>query len=163
MQRHTFRNWSHLFQRLMWENTSSVWKYSDRLIFLCRKADIIGKLQLRGVAAVCPSIAYVTLGWRVSSILGAFNSITSNQVRLKPVELKIDFRLWFCKHHIYYVAFKFEKLSTFSADVCFVPGECKDSIFIRETTSLTANGCLKFCQMVDGCEWFTFHAGIAAL
>ena len=38
-------------------------------------------------------------------------------------------------------------------------GECRDSYLIQEAITLGENGCLHFCEMVEGCKWFTYHPG----
>jgi hypothetical protein len=42
---------------------------------------------------------------------------------------------------------------------CFVDGECRYSYLIQEAITLGENGCLNFCNMIEGCKWFTYHPG----
>ena len=42
--------------------------------------------------------------------------------------------------------------------VCFGSGECARSDFeIALTQTLGEYGCLHFCHLTKGCEWFTYH------
>ena len=54
--------------------------------------------------------------------------------------------------------FKFQIfLQTISDTECFAQGECKKGDVIAESITLGENSCLKFCQKVDGCQWFNYN------
>jgi hypothetical protein len=42
--------------------------------------------------------------------------------------------------------------------ICFAQGECQNSILISESITVGENGCLKFCQNTEGCNWFTYNS-----
>jgi hypothetical protein len=42
--------------------------------------------------------------------------------------------------------------------MCFEKGGCINGEFITESVTMGEMACLHFCQMVEGCNWFSYHS-----
>lgn len=41
---------------------------------------------------------------------------------------------------------------------CSIPGVCRDNPVIHSSRQINRNDCLKDCQEVEGCTWFTYDS-----
>jgi hypothetical protein len=45
-----------------------------------------------------------------------------------------------------------------SAQQCFIPGECTNSLLVGATYPETSKECLEDCKNLEQCHWFTFKS-----